>query len=111
MIESISNSGGPSLLTSSLRGATLEKSHFIHSANILTQMLSLPNTELDVFEQIFLWMIKMGDYQNPFNLSLIEYIITRMSHNNDLKVFMKDDIEKYKNDQKNSLQVNVSFNI
>ena len=61
-------------------------------------MLTLPNQQLNVTEPIFLWMMTSSTeetYQNPFNLSLLEYLINRMNYNNGLKEFMIEDGRQY----------------
>lgn len=94
MIESVSNSSGTSLLASSVRGSAMLKSHDIQSVKILDKMLNLPNQQLNVTEPIFLWMttqVYSESYRNPFTLSLLEYLINRMSYNSGLKEFMIED--------------------
>lgn len=103
MIESVSNSSGTSLLASSVRGSAMLKSHDIQSVKILDKMLNLPNQQLNVTEPIFLWMttqVYSESYRNPFTLSLLEYLINRMSYNSGLKEFMIEDcksLERNKN--------------
>ena len=86
------------MLATSVRGSALNKSHDIQSVKILDKMLTLPNQQLNVTEPIFLWMMTSSTeetYQNPFNLSLLEYLINRMNYNNGLKEFMIEDGRQY----------------